>query len=285
MAGRNRCRIHHHSLAVIRLSRIAASLLCLFIGDAAGVVHAADWRDSLTRKPGAFPALRPLTARYEFGWSGFKAAEANATFSRVKGGKLQLDVSGRTVGAARVLWQLDSKAVSTCNAATLRPIKLRQTEAYSRKTMTTAVDFTSKGPETLRTPNPPDATPPKVKRFKFGEVHDLHSALLFVRSQPLRAGQTTRLCVFPSSSPYLAEITVSGREKVKVAGRQWPAIRCDLQLRAINRDDFKLGPHPRFKRATVWISDDPDRLLLKLAAEIFVGRVWMELDEVDYAKK
>ncbi len=245
--------------------------------------HAGDWRDTLTTIPGKFPPLQPLTAHYEFGWSGIKAAVADTTYTKTKGGLRQLEITGRTTGAARLLWRMDTTASSTCNPVTLHPVKLQQTEKYSSKTLTTTVDFTAEGPATLRIPTPPDPTPPKVKRFKFADVHDLHSALLFVRSQPLRNGQTTRLCVFPGNSPYLAEITVQGREKLKVAGHEWPAIRCDLKLSSIDKD-FALKPHKRFKQATAWISDDDDRLLLKLEAEIFVGHVFLELDKVDFAK-
>jgi hypothetical protein len=264
---------------------LAVRLFCaVLVLAAAFPAPAADWRDSLTRQPGTFPPLRPLRARYDFGWSGLKAAEAHAVFSREKGGKVKLEITGRTVGAARALWRLDTKATSTANAATLRPVKLQQTETYSRKSMTTTIDFTAKGAASVRQPNPPDPTPPKVKRFKFSEVHDLHSALLFIRSQPLRTGQTTRVCVYPGSSPYVAELTVVGREKMKAAGKPWPAIRCELKLRAVAKD-FTLGEHKRFKRATAWISDDPDRLLLRLEAEIFVGSIWLELEEVEFAAK
>lgn len=246
-------------------------------------LRAGDWRETLTRAPGNFPPLRPLTAHYEFGWSGFKAAETDTTFSK-KGGRLQLDITGRTTGFARGLWKMDTKATSTCNASTLRPIKLQQVETYSGKTLTTTVNYTAEGPETLRVPNPPDPTAPKVKKFKFAPVYDLHSALLFVRSQPLKNGETTRLCVFPAGSPYLAEVTVVRRETVNVAGKKWNAIRCELKLQSVQKD-FSLQPHKRFKKATAWISDDADRLLLKLDAEIFVGHIWLELDKVEFAKK
>ncbi len=247
---------------------------------------ADDWRETLTRKKGDFPPLRPLTARYDFGWSGVKAAEATAEFSKLKGGKVELDITGRTVGASRLLWRMDTKATSTVNGTTLRPLKLTQKETYAKKSMTTSVDFTAEGPATLRQPDPPDANakPAKVKRWKFAEAHDLHSALLFIRSQPLRQGQTTRVCVFPGSSPYLAEATVAGREKVKVAGKEWPAIRCELKLRSIAKD-FTLAPHSKFKEATVWVSDDADRLLLKIEAEVFVGKIWVELKDVKFAGK
>jgi len=44
-----------------------------------------------------------------------------------------------------------------------------------------------------------------------------------------------------------------------------------------------LEPHKKFKEAFAWMSDDRDRLLLKIKAEIFVGSVWAELTSVKFA--
>jgi hypothetical protein len=248
----------------------------------ANSTEGADWRDTLDKKPGRFAALRTLTAHYDFGWSGVKAAEADAKLSRGKK-RYQLDFSAKTTGATRALWQMDTDAASSVNSATLRAVKLSQNERYAQKSIQTTIDFSAEGVARIRTPKPPDKTPPKVKHFKLGHLHDLHSAFLFLRSQRLRDGDTVRLCVYPSTSAYLAEVTVAGREKITVAGREWDAIKCDLQLRAVEKD-FTLAPYKKFKRATTWLSDDADRLLLRVEAEVFVGSVWAELKSVEFSK-
>ncbi len=43
------------------------------------------------------------------------------------------------------------------------------------------------------------------------------------------------------------------------------------------KKNLELEPHKKFKRAFAWLSDDRDRMLLKIEAEIFVGSVWCEL--------
>ena len=217
-------------------------LLLLFVCFAIGTpVRGADWRSTLTSQTGPHPPLRPLTAEYDFGWSGFKAAESTVEFTRTRG-RNQLNLTARTIGIPRGLWRMDTNGISIVNAATLRPIKLDQTEKYARKSVRMTVDFTPKGPRHLKVPTPPDPTPPKLKTFKFANVHDLHSALLFIRSQRLRNGDEIRLCVFPGSSPYLAEVKVERREKIEAAGREWNAIACDVNLREIDKE-FALAPH------------------------------------------
>ena len=59
-------------------------------------------------------------------------------------------------------------------------------------------------------------------------------------------------------------------------------IKADLKLWRIDDDDLELKPYSKLKRATAWVSDDQDRLLLKVAADIFVGSVWAELKTVQF---
>jgi hypothetical protein len=257
-------------------------LFALVIACLLGTVsaQASDWQTEVNTRPGKRPLPRPLTAEYDFGWSGLKAADATAHFTQKKG-QACLELSARTTGLARSLWRMDTKGMSLVNARSLRPVKLTQTEIYSRKSVDTIVDFTPKGPRRVRTVKPADDIPDKPKTFKVANAHDLHSALLFVRSQRLKEGDNIRMCVFPGSSPYLADVTVGEREKVKAAGKEWDAIACDIKLREIEKD-LSLLPHTKFKRAKVWLSDDTDRLLLRIEADVYVGSIFAEMREVKF---
>ncbi|MEO8353829.1 MAG: DUF3108 domain-containing protein, partial [Chthoniobacteraceae bacterium] len=80
---------------------------------------------------------------------------------------------------------------------------------------------------------------------------------------------------------YLTDVDVLGRETVKIGRNKRPAIKLGLRLKMISKD-MKLESHKKFKRATAWISDDADRLLLKVEAEVMVGKVWMELQKIQF---
>ena len=258
------------SLALVALTPVAA--------------RTVDWRDEIWKKPGTFTALRPAVFHYAFGWGSITAAEAEVSSTLTPEGLCVLDFSARTTGLARTMWKMDTRAVSSCEAATLRPVKLTQTETYKKKVVTTEVDFHAAGPVQRRSLEPPDAAAAVTRNFRFPHVHDLNSAVLFIRSQALVQGDSVKLCVYPGGAPYLAEATVIGRERLTVAGREWDAIKCDLQLSGI-AEDFTLVPHKKFKKASAWISDDSDRLLLKISAEVQVGSVWAELQSVDFSEK
>lgn len=242
---------------------------------------AAEWEASLAPKtPGTFPPLRPLKAHYAFGWAALSAGQADAEFTR-KGDVNTLHIVGGSGGAVRTMWKCDADATSTVDSKTLQTLQLVQMEKYSDEKRTTTVVFTPDEVQRTRVREPKDKDTGKTKRFKFAPVRDLQGALLFLRSQPLKDGDAVRMVVYPNASAYLAEVDVLSREKVKVSGKEWPAIKVALKLRGIAKD-LELQPHQKFKSATGWISDDADRLLLKIQAEVMVGKVWMELRQVDF---
>jgi hypothetical protein len=43
-----------------------------------------------------------------------------------------------------------------------------------------------------------------------------------------------------------------------------------------------LEPHKKFRRATIWVSDDAERLILRIDAQISVGTVFAELQSVRF---
>lgn len=243
---------------------------------------AADWRDELKPlPPGPFALPRPQSAIYRFGWGAISAAEAAIDFSKPEEGQLQLKVTAKTIGSVRTLWQMDAQHTARCVASTLQPISFEQTEKYRRTSTTTKAQFTPK--EVTRVLETTPATKkPKPKRFKFANLVDMHTALLLVRSQPLAKGDKYSLVVYPDRDAYLARVAVIGPESIKVAGKTYKAHKLQISIQLVTKKR-QLEPHPRFKNAYAWVSDDDDRLLLKIQSEVFVGSVWMELQSVKFS--
>ena len=246
--------------------------------------RAEDWQAKLTPPVlGAAPPMRLLHATYRFGWSKFDAAVADFDYTKTKEGPLKLEVKTRTDGFVRKLWAMDATHTGLYEAVTLRPLSSVQTEVYKKETLTTKLDFDETGVSRLRMSNPPDKNPPKTKRFEFPAVFELYGALLFVRSQPLQKDETVRLVVYPATDPYLAEVKVAGREKITVGKKSYDAVKLEIKLRRITKK-LELEKHAKFKRATAWLSDDRDRLLLKIQAEVSVGSVWTEMQSVKFTE-
>ena len=243
-----------------------------------------DWRAKLTPPVlGEAPPMRLLHATYRFGWSKFEAATADFDYTKTKEGPMKLEVKTRTNGLVRKLWSMDATHTALFEPETLRPISARQTEIYKKETQTTTLDFDAGGVSRLKEIQPPDKNPPRTKRFDFPGVFDLYGALLFVRSQPLKKDDVVRVVVYPATAPYLAELKVVGREKIEAGKTKYDAVKLDLKLRKITKK-WELEKHGKFKRATAWLSDDRDRLLLKIQAEVSVGSVWTEMESVKFTE-
>jgi hypothetical protein len=244
--------------------------------------RAANWQGTLSKEPaGNFPALRPLQASYRFGWSGLTAATGEIHFTEPSNDRFQLEGTGQTTGLVRALWKLDANYRGLADAETLNPIEAHQTENYRSKRIVTDLTFTNVGVTRARTEGQGSATETKTKQFVFPNLFDLHSAALYLRSQPLKQGNVYRLAVYPATTAYLTTVTVLGREKLSVRTGTYNAIKLDLRLKRIGKN-LQLEPHKKFRRATIWVSDDAERLILRIEAQMFVGTIFAELNSVHF---
>lgn len=248
------------------------------------------------RSDGAYPPLVGM-GRYTFGWSGLVAAKGELRFSEARPGVLRMDLSARTVGGVRTLWRLDTEALSEVEAGSYLPLRVRQWEKYRSRNVISALQFVPGG--VLHSKgrikgDPPPAffretgttidkawlqrfTGEKAKKFKFPAMLDGHAALLWLRQQPLKSGDRFQLVVFQENAAYLARVRVKERETITVRGERRAAIPLEISLAWIDKER-KLQPHKKFRSATGWYSDDAQRVPLKLEVEIFVGRIWAELE-------
>ena len=242
---------------------------------------AENWEATLSKEPiGNFPEMRPLRASYRFGWSGLTAATGDVHFTKPSENKFQLDGTGRTIGFVRALWKLDVSYQAIASAETLRPIETQQIESYRSKKIVTHLTFTNNGVTRARTEGK-GAAESKTRQFNFPNLFDLFSAMLYLRSQPLKERTIYRVVAYPATNAYLATVTVIGREKISVHAGSYSAIKLDLRLKRIGKQR-QLEPHRKFRGATLWVSDDPERLLLRIEAQVFVGTVFAELQSVSF---
>jgi hypothetical protein len=242
-----------------------------------------DWQATLSKDPpGNFPPLPPLHGKYVFGWSGFTAATAEVHFSLVGADRCQIEGSGRTVGLARALWRYDVNYRAQAQTSTLRPIESTEVDTYRAKKITDHLVFTGTGVRRRRLEMPvPAAGQSKPKDWNFPNLFDLQTAALYLRSQPLQPKSVYQLVVYPATNAYLATATVLDHDKISVRAGSYNAIKVDLQLKKIGKN-LELQPHKKFRRATIWISDDSDRLVLRIEAQVFIGTVFAELQSVHF---
>ncbi|MBV9489091.1 MAG: DUF3108 domain-containing protein [Verrucomicrobia bacterium] len=261
----------------MRCFALGLVLLGCLIGSTTGAEDKPEWVQELTsrRSPGEFPPAPSMHMVYRFGWSGIPAARADVHFHATHS-VYETDATGGTYGFPRTLFRLDVVHHSVTDRATLHPLHLFQEERYRSETVRTTVDYKPTELISLREVTPAK-DPAKSRTFDLTPVFDMQSALLWLRSTPLQPGQRETLIVWPSNAPYLATVMVTGRERVRVAGEERPAIKLELQLKRIDKT-LQLQEHKKFKSARGWLSDDDLRIPLRLEADIFIGYVYAELE-------
>ena len=185
------------------------------------------------------------------------------------------------MGFVRALWKLDVTSRAVANSQTLAPIETQQSESYRSKKIATHLTFTNSGVTRARTEGEGAGVKTTTRDFELPNLFDLHSAVLYLRSQPLKRGSVYRLVIYATTNAYLATVTVTGREKTSVRAGTYNAIKLELQLKRIGKH-LELEPHKKFRRATIWVSDDAERLILRIEAQIFVGTVFAELQSMHF---
>ena len=272
-------RLRHAKISIVMRPRILPAIFAFLAFCSSSL--AENWEATLSKDPiGNFQELRPLRASYRFGWSGLTAATGDVRFTKPSENKFQLDGTGRTIGFVRALWKLDVSYQAIASAETLRPIETEQIENYRSKKIVTHLTFTNNGVTRARTEGK-GAAEAKTRQFNFPNLFDLFSAMLYLRSQPLKDRSVYRVVAYPATNAYLATVTVIGREKISVHAGSYNAIKLDLQLKRVGKHR-QLEPHRKFRRATIWVSDDAERLLLRIEAQVFVGTVFAELQSMSF---
>ncbi len=247
---------------------------------------APSWMSRVNTGPaGSFPPPRSFTASYLITWSDVEAGQVEAKcFSPVGGAVIHTAIKAASTGGARLLYKMDATGTCVADRRTLRPVRFEQRQEASGKHTYTKVDFTpreavrSNADPTAATVDPAKAVP---RHFPYPGMFDMHSALLYLRSLPLADGDEKTFPVMASNTPYLVTIKVLDHERVKTRAGEYPAVMFSLALQKINKLG-ELEAHKSFKSARAWISDDADRLLLKIETEILVGSVNLELEKVTF---
>jgi hypothetical protein len=261
--------VHLVGLAIVQAQTPAA---------ASAITPTADWPPRLhPTMPGDVQLPPSFQGVFRFGWSGVEAGRATASVG-MEGPTVHVRVTGGTTGLARSLWKLDAVHESRFEVAGLRPLGFEQTERYSRRSIHTSATFFDGGAKRLRHVQPGPAA--RWKTIRLEPLRDVVAAMFFIRSQPLRKGETVTLLAFPGDSPYLVAVQACGRETLAFADVRREALRLDFRLQKVlmRKDELPLlEPHGKFRRGSVWLSDDALRIPLRAEVEVFVGKIFGEL--------
>lgn len=101
-------------------------------------------------------------------------------------------------------------------------------------------------------------------------AHDLTSAFMWLRLQPLAPGDRYELPVVASSKPFTLVAEVQGREGVDAPAGKFQTVKLKVRTQLDGKFSTK-------RDSFLWFSDDPRHVLVKASADFVVGSIVAKL--------
>ena len=177
-----------------------------------------------------------------------------------------------STGLATLLFPYRSSFQSELDPTTLIPRSFRATEIDKKETKSSTTTFFNDRVEYEEyTKTLKDGTTSEKKlAFEFFPVFDIFSAMLHVRSEKLENGEQIFIVMQPFDTAHLLHVTVKAHE----IHQDRKTIRLSVGMDKIDRKSLELKPYKKLKReATLWLSDDAERIPVEMRAEVFIGDV------------
>jgi hypothetical protein len=187
---------------------------------------------------------------------------------------------GEAVGFAKALTGLHEDYRLVLDAGTLLPRHMQFNETGMRTRTATLtmtgkkIDITVKRPDSER----------RVIATMPSEPVEPVAVLLMLRAARLKDGDKLDLTFIDGAAFYQGTIEVVGREDIQTAIGPRTAIKLACRGERINEFGQKVPNRP-VRQGTVWVSDDAERLPLRIEGESDLGRAEFALTSYDLGRR
>jgi hypothetical protein len=247
----------------------------------------------------AAPAARPPALAVEVGLNPGETMAFEVRLAGVVAGEAQLAVGAigdyeghravvvksraQTAGAAALLKHIVDEASTVIDMDTGRPLALETFVEQGNSKTTATAKFTDRAADI--TYQRSEDNQPHRMRIDFGAgaaqgvpVHDAHSAMAQLRGWRAAPGTTHAVFVVGGRRLWRIEVTYAGQDTIGSALGNRRAIRFTGRSFRTRRDFTPETAQPT-RTFTVWLSDDADRVPLKVTAKTELGDIVMDLTE------
>ena len=195
-------------------------------------------------------------------------------------GKKVLVVKSRaaTAGAAALVRKIVDEATTVIDAETGAAISVETNVEMGDKKTTSSATFLPAYAEVKFQRN--QDKQPSVFRVdtRLGKLHDAHSAMAQLRGWKAAPGTLRTVSVIGGRRVWHVEVKYVGEETIgSAAGNRRAVVYEGVSFRA--RRDLKPETNKPSRKFRVWLSDDADRVPLKVVANTELGEVVMSLTE------
>lgn len=225
------------------------------------------------------------TMAFEVHLAGMLAGQAQLAVGEIGviDGKEVVLVKSRaaTAGAAALVKKISDEATTVIDVATGKPISLDAVIVNGEKRMVATARFEgSRANVTYQRANDPE---PKKLVLNFGDVtvFDAHTAMAQLRGWKAQKGATRTVYVIGGRRLWRIDVEHGGEESIGTQlGNRRAVVYKGKSYRA--RPNMQLETAKAARTFTVWLSDDADRVPLKVVATTELGDIVMEL--TDYSR-
>ncbi len=242
------------------------------------LIHAQPaWKSELSPAAhGPHPAIAPCALDFQITWKGLiNSGILKMEFAPHDIKKPRVFIvrsSAASLGAAATLFPYQSDFWSELDPMTFVPRLFHATEIDKKEAVTTTARYWPSRVETRQITKLTATGKASLtdETFQFPRVFDIFSGMLHIRSQPLNVGNQLALVVCPFKAPYLLRVKVMAHEMHN--GRA--SIRLNVAMQKIKTNTLELKPYKKLKQdATLWLSNDADRIPIEFRAAVFIGDV------------
>jgi len=117
----------------------------------------------------------------------------------------------------------------------------------------------------------------EVKRFVASHPLGPIGASLLAISQPIKVGDSMTLDVFAATERYVVQFQVARRETIHVGANDIDTFRVIPSILYVSNPKN----HYKVRQAVIWISADERHVPLRIEADTFVGRIYIDLAEAE----
>jgi hypothetical protein len=223
--------------------------------------------------PATGAAIMTGRAEYRLSWNGIPAGAATIEVRRdERAGELvyRVEAAARTSSLVDLLYRLRAHAASSFTSDDMAPLGFRYDREENSRHSVTDVTFKPFGPEATGIFHRGSET--KILDAQEPGLLDPITAVFQALAQPVRIGDVMHYEIFTGEARYRVELAVTGEDMVSVAGGTHRAWRIEPRVWKIGT-----GVDTRLRHATLWVSEDPTHILLRIRSEVFIGAVNCDL--------
>jgi len=216
---------------------------------------------------------------YQVSWQGIPVGSAMVRVAIIyRDGKKMLDVEA-TARSSKVLslfYDLHHRSESIFSARELKPVEFVSEQTENSKFTNLKINFSADGLIRAKITKGNVNGQGKSEEVSFkseNATFDPISAAFVALSLPVDSAEDLSFDVFNGKDRYLISFHVVGREKIKVAGKDYDAFKIKPLVTKLTDTEGE----KRLRKVYLWVSADSAREVLKLESEVRIGSVSAKL--------